>query len=138
MKTSKTMLAVVMSGIIAASMAVPAFASSSHVHKINPYSGSNLAANDANTKREAMWDAFVQANGGEEAVYAALTAQSGIKLAPNTHASRVANSQAAAAQANATVELAKEALAGSQVVLAPVLSSADAAALANAAYEATH
>ena len=137
MKTSKTMLAVVMSGVIAASMAVPAFASSSHVHSLNPYSGSALAANDANAKREAYWNAFVQANGGEEAVYAALTAK-GIQLAPNTHASRVANSQAAAAQANATVELAKEALAGRQVVLAPVLSSADAAALANAAYEATH
>ncbi|MBO5598609.1 MAG: hypothetical protein J5943_08415 [Oribacterium sp.] len=138
MKTSKTMLAVVMSGVIAASMAVPAFASSSHVHSLNPYSGSALAANDANAKREAYWNAFVQANGGKDAVYAALTAADGIKLAPNTHASRVANSQAAAAQANATVELAKEALAGSQVVLAPVLSSADAAALANAAYEATH
>ena len=137
MKTSKKMLTVVMAGVIAASMAVPAFASSSHVHSLNPYSGSALAANDANAKREAYWNAFVQANGGEEAVYAALTAQ-GIQLAPNTHTSRIANSKAAAAQANATVELAKEALAGSQVVLAPVLSSADAAALANAAYEATH
>ena len=115
MKTSKKMLAVVMSGVIAASMAVPAFASSSHVHSLNPYSGSALAANDANAKREAYWNAFVQANGGEEAVYAALTAQ-GIQLAPNTHTSRIANSKAAAAQANATVELAKEALAGSQVV----------------------
>ena len=138
MKTSKTMLAVVMSGVIAASMAVPAFASSSHVHKLNPYSGSALSANDANTKREAYWNAFVQANGGEEAVYAALTAQTGIKLAPNTHTSRISNSQAAAAQANATIELAKEELAGNAVVLAPVLSSAEAAAQANALYEATH
>ena len=137
MKTSKKMLTVVMAGVIAASMAVPALASSSHVHSLNPYSGSALAANDANAKREAYWNAFVQANGGEEAVYAALTAQ-GIQLAPNTHASRVANSQAAAAQANATIELAKEELAGSQVVIAPVLSSAEAAAQANALYEATH
>ena len=137
MKTSKKMLTVVMAGVIAASMAVPAFASS-HVRNLNPYSGSALAANDANTKREALWNAFVEANGGKDAVYAALTAADGIKLAPNTHTSRIANSKAAAAQANATIELAKEALAGSQVVLAPVLSSADAAALANAAYEATH
>ena len=137
MKTSKKMLTVVMAGVIVASMAVPAFASS-HVRNLNPYSESALAANDANTKREALWNAFVEANGGKDAVYAALTAADGIKLAPNTHASRVANSKAAAAQANATIELAKEALAGSQVVIAPVLSSADAAALANAAYEATH
>ena len=137
MKTSKKMLTVVMAGVIAASMAVPAFASS-HVRNLNPYSGSALAANDANTKREALWNAFVEANGGKDAVYAALTAADGIKLAPNTHTSRIANSKAAAAQANATIELAKETLAGSQVVLAPVLSSADAAALANAAYEATH
>ena len=138
MKTSKKMLTVVMAGVIAASMAVPALASSSHVRNLNPYSGSALAANDANTKREALWNAFVEANGGKDAVYAALTAADGIKLAPNTHTSRIANSKAAADQANATMELAKEELAGNAVVFAPVLSSADAAALANAAYEATH
>ena len=137
MKTSKKMLTVVMAGVIAASMAVPALASNSHIHSLNAYTGSALAANDANAKREAWWNAYVQANGGKEAVYAALSAE-GIKLAPNTNVTRAANSKAAADQVNATVELAKEQLAGNAVVVAPILTSADAAAIANATYEATH
>ena len=145
MKTSKKFYAVAMACVIAASMSVPAFAGASHVRKLNPYSGSSLAANDANTTREAMsayWNAYVQAVGGKEAAAAAVEALTpktqGIKLAQNTHESKVANSKAAAAEANATVELAASTLTGNTVVKAPVLSSADAAALANAAYAATH
>ena len=140
MKTSKKILAVAMTGVIAASMAVPAFASS-QVRNIDPYSGSALAANDANAKHDALmasWDAYVQSVGGEEAAAAIVNASQGIKLAQNTTESRIANSKAAAAQANSTIELAKEELAGNTVVVAPVVTSADLAAIANATYEATH
>jgi hypothetical protein len=145
MKTSKKFYAVAMACVIAASMSVPAFAGASHVRKLNPYSGSSLAANDANATREAMsayWNAYVQAVGGKEAAAAAVEALTpktqGIKLAQNTTESRIANSKAAAAQANNTIELAKEELAGNTVVVAPVVTSADLAAIANATYEATH
>ena len=147
MRISKKIMAVAMTAVIAASMAVPAFAGSSQVHNIDPNSWSALAANDANVKREsvdayweAYWNAYVQAVGGPEMAAAIVNASQPqeVKLASNTVESRIANSQAAAAIANATVELAKEELAGNTVVVAPVLTSADAAAIANATYAATH
>ncbi len=110
MKTLKKILAVAMTGVIAASFTVPAFAD--EVVKAPIYNSAEAAAIANGT---VVLSAEELAGG--QVVKAELT-----------------DSKTAAAAANGVVALSSEELAGTQIVKAELLTSADAAAAANAAW----
>ncbi len=117
MKTSKRFLAIAMTSVMVASMAMPALAS---------------------TKKRAYSEtAAAEANNFHDALLAAWNAQHAEDVASDlaTAAGKVVTSAALAAEANGTVNLSPEELAGGLVVKAPIMDSATAAALANAARE---
>ncbi len=116
MKTSKRFLAIAMTSVMVASMSMPALAGT----KKNAYS--EKAAQDVNAIREASVADWLAKHGNDVVEVA-------------TTAGKVVTSAALAAQANGTVNLSPEELAGGVVIKAPVMDSATAAALANAAHE---
>ncbi|GEM_PF-1519403 len=117
MKTSKRFLAIAMTSVMVASMAMPALANSK--------------------KRAYSETAAAEANNFHEALVAAWNAEHGAEVASDlaTAAGKVITSEALAAAANNTVTLSPEELVGNLVVKAPIMDSATAAALANAARE---
>lgn len=110
MKTYKKLLAVAMTGVIAASVAVPAFAD--EIVKAPLYDSATAAA----TANGTVTLSSEELTGGQ-----LVTAQ-------------LIDSKTAAAIANGTVVLSSEELVGTQVVKPEPFSSASAAAAANAAF----
>ncbi len=135
MKTSKKFLAIVMSGAMVASMAVPSFAAVNSNAKRAAHSvEAAAAANAYRDNLQAAWDTYVQTKEAAEAALGVVDANT-VATAAAT-AGNTFSSAAAAAQANGTVTLDPSTLAGDVIVKAPVYDSATAAALANAAHEA--